>query len=41
MAYIERSLSEPGTSLTVPVRDKPQPVTVTRMPFVPQRYFRG
>lgn len=41
MAYIERPLGEPGTALSVEVRGKLLPVTVTRMPFVPQRYFRG
>jgi len=41
MAYIERGLGEPGTRLNVDVRGKPQPVVVTRMPFIPQRYFRG
>ncbi len=41
MAYIERSLGEPGTALAVDVRGKQVPVTVTKMPFVPQRYFRG
>ena len=41
MAYIERELGEPGTQLLVAVRDKQLPVTVTFMPFSPQRYFRG
>ena len=41
MAYIERELGEPGTRLQVSVRDKLLPVTVTRMPFSPQRYHRG
>jgi aminomethyltransferase len=41
MAYIERPLGEPGTELAVEVRGQPQPVTVTRMPFTPQRYYRG
>jgi aminomethyltransferase len=41
MAYIERGLGEPGTALTVDVRGKSVPVTVTRMPFSPQRYYRG
>jgi aminomethyltransferase len=41
MAYFERGLGEPGTALTVDVRGKPVPVTVTRMPFSPQRYYRG
>jgi aminomethyltransferase len=41
MAYIQRELGEPGTALAVDVRGKTLPVTVTRMPFCPQRYFRG
>ncbi len=41
MAYIARELGEPGTALSVDVRGKPVPVTVTAMPFTPQRYFRG
>jgi aminomethyltransferase len=40
-AYIKRELGEPGTALSVDVRGKLLPVTVTRMPFTPQRYFRG
>lgn len=41
MAYIERELAQPGTKLLVAVRDIQVPVTVTPMPFSPQRYFRG
>jgi aminomethyltransferase len=41
MAYVPRDLAEPGTALAVDVRGKPQAVTVARLPFVPQRYFRG
>ncbi|NQY01718.1 MAG: glycine cleavage system aminomethyltransferase GcvT [Halieaceae bacterium] len=41
MAYVSRALGEPGTPLQVDVRGKMIPVTVTRMPFSPQRYFRG
>ncbi|MBE9539968.1 MAG: glycine cleavage system aminomethyltransferase GcvT [Proteobacteria bacterium] len=41
MAYINRELGEPGTSLSVDVRGKQVPVTVTKMPFTPQRYYRG
>lgn len=41
MAYIERAFAEPGTALTVTVRDKPVDVTVIKMPFVQQRYYRG
>jgi aminomethyltransferase len=41
MAYISRELGEPGTKLAVDVRGKLLPVTVTRMPFSPQHYYRG
>ncbi|QIB65919.1 glycine cleavage system aminomethyltransferase GcvT [Kineobactrum salinum] len=41
MAYVQRDLGEPGTQLAVDVRGKQVAVTVSRMPFVPQRYFRG
>ena len=41
MAYVERPLGEPGTGLRVDVRGKLLPVTVTPMPFSPQRYYRG
>jgi aminomethyltransferase len=41
MAFIKRELGEPGTKLKVEVRDKLLPVNVTRMPFSPQRYYRG
>jgi len=41
MAYIARAHGEPGTRLAVDVRGKLLPVTVTSMPFTPQRYYRG
>ncbi|MEM1110797.1 MAG: glycine cleavage system aminomethyltransferase GcvT [Pseudomonadota bacterium] len=41
MAYVQRELGEPGTALAVDVRGKALPVSVTRMPFSPQRYYRG
>ena len=41
MAMVDATFREPGTELAVDVRGTPLPVTVTRMPFVPQRYFRG
>ncbi len=41
MAFVQRDLGEPGTALSVDVRGKPMPVTVTKMPFSPQRYHRG
>jgi aminomethyltransferase len=41
MAYVEADLAEPGITLAAMVRDKPRPMTVARMPFVQQRYYRG
>lgn len=41
MAYVERAAGEPGAALSVDVRGTILPVTVTRMPFTPQRYYRG
>lgn len=41
IAYVSREDAEPGTQLVVDVRGKPVAVTVAKMPFVPQRYFRG
>jgi aminomethyltransferase len=41
MAYVEREQGEPGTGLNVDVRGKSVSVTVVRMPFIPQRYYRG
>jgi aminomethyltransferase len=41
MAYIECELGEPGTHLAVEVRGGLLPVTVRKMPFTPQRYYRG
>ncbi len=41
MAYVERALATPGTELFAIVRDRPRPVTVTKLPFVPLRYHRG
>jgi aminomethyltransferase len=41
MAYVRRDQGEPGTKLSVDVRGNLVPVTVTRMPFTSQRYYRG
>ncbi len=41
MAYVESAHADPETPLQVVVRDKPLPVTVVTMPFVPRRYYRG
>lgn len=41
MGYVPAALAAAGTDLTAMVRGKPVPVTVARMPFVPQNYHRG
>lgn len=41
IAYVRRDVGEPGTRLVVDVRGTPVAVTVAKMPFVRQRYFRG
>jgi aminomethyltransferase len=41
MAYVDNACKELGTSLNVDVRGKLIPVTVVRMPFVTQNYYRG
>ncbi len=41
MAYVDVSHAKIGTELSVNVRGKHLPVTVTKMPFHPQRYYRG
>ncbi len=41
MAFVEREMAEPGTQLSVAVRDKRLPATVVALPFVPRNYFRG
>lgn len=41
MAYVNAAHAKVGTELTVEVRGKHLPVTVTKMPFHPQRYYRG
>ena len=41
MGYVPAELSAVGTQLNALVRGKPRPITVTKMPLVPQRYFRG
>ena len=40
MGYVHPDSAKVGTPLHVLVRGKPVPATVTRMPFVPHRYFR-
>lgn len=41
MGYVDRGYEKVGTSLQALVRGKAVPITVTKMPFVPQRYYRG
>jgi aminomethyltransferase len=41
MCYVPPHLMKAGTELSVEVRGKKQPLTVTKMPFVPSNYYRG
>ncbi len=41
MGYVEAEMAAAGTRLNAMVRGKALPVTVARMPFVEQRYYRG
>ena len=41
MGYVETAHAKPGTVVWAPVRGKPQPLEVVRLPFVQQRYYRG
>ena len=41
MGYVETGLAKAGTGIDAMVRGKPIPVTVAKMPFVEQRYYRG
>ncbi|MEL7198381.1 MAG: glycine cleavage system aminomethyltransferase GcvT [Pseudomonadota bacterium] len=41
MAFVDAAHAETGTALECQVRTKRLPATVSTMPFVPHRYFRG
>jgi aminomethyltransferase len=41
MCYVPPALAKAGTELSVEVRGKKQPLTITKMPFVPSNYYRG
>ena len=41
MAYVEIAHAAEGTALEIEVRGKRLAATVTPMPFVPHRYYRG
>jgi aminomethyltransferase len=40
MGFVPPAFAAPGTALSVIVRDRTQPATVTALPFVPHRYKR-
>ena len=41
MAYVDTEHAVAGTEFDILVRDRARPATVTKMPFVEQRYYRG
>jgi aminomethyltransferase len=41
MAYVDIAYAAQGTQLTCKVRNKSLPATVSPMPFVSHKYFRG
>ena len=41
MGYVETAFSPVDTEVFAIVRGKPLPMTVAKLPFVPQRYYRG
>ena len=41
MGYVDTQYAKPDTELFALVRGKQLPVTVSKMPFIEQRYFRG
>ncbi len=41
MGYVARAYAEPGTAVTLVVREKELPAKVAALPFVPHRYVRG
>ena len=41
MGYLETAYAAVDTEVFAMVRGKPLPMTVSKMPFVPQRYYRG
>ncbi len=40
MGYVDATHAQPGTQLTLIVRDKPLPARVAELPFVPNRFHR-
>jgi aminomethyltransferase len=41
MGYVETAFAGTDTEIFAVVRNKPAPMTVAKLPFVPQRYYRG
>ena len=41
MCYVQPQYNKAGTELYVMLRKKKQTITITKMPFVPQNYYRG
>lgn len=41
MGYVEKAYAKSGTELKVEVRGKINPAVVTKMPFVPNTYFKA
>jgi len=41
MCYVKPEYNKAGTELYVMLRKKKQTITITKMPFVPQNYYRG
>ena len=41
MGYVETARARPGTKLGAMLRGKVHPAEVVKLPFVPQRYYRG
>ena len=39
-AYIETQYSKVGTQLVVNLRGKPMPLVLSKMPFVPTKYYK-
>ena len=41
MGYVKNGLHKPGQELKVAVRGQNQSATVTKMPFVPTKYYKS
>ena len=41
MGYIDKDYKQPNTELLVDIRGRKKEAKVVKLPFVPQRYYRG